>query len=52
MTLLNIIGVAFLGAVVITGVVLKLYMKKKLEDIDGLGAIHKKENEDDTVIFF
>jgi len=52
MTLLNIIGAVFFGTVVIVGVIVKLYTKKKLEKIDGLGTIHKKENEDDTVIFF
>lgn len=50
MSLMNIIGMVSLLAVLLAGVVLKLYTRRKLKDLDGLGEISVQDENYQNVI--
>lgn len=50
MSIINIVGLVFLIVVLAGGTVLKLFTRKKLKEIDGLGEIGvKDENHKNTI---
>jgi hypothetical protein len=51
MSILNVIGLVVLVSVVIIGTIIKLYTKRKLGDIDGMGVVHTKEPERENGIY-
>jgi len=50
MSILNIIGCIFLVAVLTAGIVIKMYTKKRLNELDGFGEITAGEDLIDNTI--
>lgn len=43
MSILNLVGLLFMVAILVIGTVIKIYTKKKLSELDGLGQITSGE---------
>lgn len=50
MSFINIIGIILLASVIIIGTIAKLYTRSKLEEMNGLGAVHTEETEEERGI--
>ena len=50
MSLINIIGLVFLGVVLVGGTILKLITRKKLKEIDGVGEITVRDGKHENII--
>ena len=51
MSTLNVIGIVVLVSVVAIGTIIKLYTKRRLDDMDGMGVVHTKEPERENGIY-
>lgn len=46
---LNIVGIILLLVVMAAGLIIKIIMKKRLNDIEGVGSIHTKEDKEEKL---
>ena len=52
MEIIEIIAIAILAIVIVTGVVIKRHTKKSLKDIDGMGRVSSEKESKNSVAKF